>query len=423
MNTLSIVNARLLDPERARVEPGELHIADGRILAVGPAPAGFRPTRRLDAGGALLCPGLIDLSARLPAPDEGTAFGAELRAAARCGITTVAIPPEGPPVLDQAGAVRQLRDRAAEAGGARVVPIGALTHALAGERLGELGALREAGCGGVGHGLAPVPDLAVLRHALEYAATFDLTVHVVPQHHQLAAGGVAHEGLVATRLGLPGIPVAAETVAIAQVLALAEPLGLRLHLGRISSAAGLELVARAKDRGLPVTADTAVHHLWLTEDALGGYDSRALVSPPLRGRADRDALRRGLVDGTLDALCSDHHPLDDDAKREPLPEARPGLSGLDTLLGLSLALAEELQQPAARLLGALTAAPARILGLPAGRLAPGAPADLILVDDRSRSTVEPERFRSRSRHSPFAGWSLPGRIRHVLIGGHPIEPS
>ncbi len=315
--------------------------------------------------------------------------------------------------------VEWIRRRAEAAGQARVLTLGALTHGLRGERLAEMAALKEAGCVGVGDGGRPIANTRVLRRALEYAATFDLTVFLTPLDPWLGQG-LAHEGRVATRMGLSGVPAAAETGVLARDLELIRDLGVRVHFCRLSSARSVELVARARAEGLPVTADVAIHHLHLSEIDLAGFDSRCHVCPPLRGERDRDALRAGLASGALDALCSDHQPHDPDAKQAPFGDTEPGISGLDTLLSLSLHLTrtDALALPAA--LERLTWGPARILGLDRGHLGIGAPADVCVFDPVREWRVTADHLRSRGQNSPFLGWDLPGQVTQVLLEGRVI---
>lgn len=416
-----IQGGRVIDPASQTDTIADLFIADGRITGLGQPPAGFIPEQVIDARKLIVCPGLIDLCARLrePGQEQKATIASETGAAAASGITTLVCPPDTDPVIDEPAVVEWIRRRAKFAGQARVLALGALTHRLRGERLAEMAALKEAGCVGVSDGGRPVANSRVLRRALEYAATFDLTVFLTPFDAELG-NGLAHEGQVATRMGLPGIPVAAETGMLARDLELIRDLGVRAHFGRLSSARSVELIARARAEGLPVTADVAVHHLHLTDMDLTSFDSRCHVRPPLRGLRDQEALRAGLASGVLTALCSDHQPHEPDAKQAPFGDTEPGISGLDTLLGLSLRLVRDgvLSLPA--LIERLTWGPARILGLNSGHLGVGALADICVFNPETDWRVEPGALNSRGQNTPFFGWELPGQVRHTLLEGRVV---
>ncbi len=414
--------ARVVDPAQGLDGVQDLWLAEGRVAAVGRRPEGLVPDRVIEAAGWVACPGLVDLRAHLREPGQehkGT-IASETAAAAAGGITTLCTFADYDPVVDTPAVVDLIRHRAEAAGRCRVVVVGALTQGLDGERLSEMGALRAAGCPGVGNARRPLANPLVLRRAMEYAATHGLTVFLCPEDPHLRNRGCAHEGQVATRLGLPGVPEAAETAAVAQALALVQQTGVRAHLGPLSTARAVRMVARARYDGLPVTADVTAHHLHLTEMDLGEFDARCHVEPPLRTQRDRDGLRYGLVEGTLGAVCSDHQPHEPDAKLAPFPATAPGLSGVETLLSLTLRLVEEEVLSLAEAVARLTQGPAEILGLAAqgiGSLRPGAPADLCLFDPERRWTVRPEGLRSRGRHTPFAGWELPGVVMLTLLEG------
>lgn len=415
---IAICGGRLIDPARRIDALLDLFVAEGRIVGVGRPPDGFAAERIVDARDRVVCPGLIDLCARLrePGHEHKATIASETRAAAAAGITTLVCPPDTDPVIDEPSVAELIRRRAKSAGHARVLTLGALTHRLRGERLAEMAALKEAGCIGVGDGGRPVSNTLVLRRALEYAATFDLTVFLTPLDPWLGHG-VAHEGPVGTRMGLPGIPAAAESGAIARDLELVRDIGVRVHFGRLSCARSLELVARAQSEGLPVTADVAVHQLHLTEIDLMGFDSRCHVRPPLRGLRDRDALRAGLARGVLGAVCSDHQPHEPDAKQAPFGDTEPGVSGLDTLLALSLRLARDETLPLSAALERLTSGPAQILKLDGGHLGVGAPADVCIFDPDADWRVATDTLRSRGQNTPFLGWELQGRVTHTLLEG------
>jgi dihydroorotase len=415
---IAIRGGRVIDPAQQLDTVTDLFIATGRIVGLGQPPTDFVAEQLIDASGRIVCPGLIDLCARLrePGQEHKATIASEARAAAAGGITTVVCPPDTDPVIDEPAVVELIRRRAKAAGQTRVLTLGALTHRLRGERLAEMAALRDAGCLGVSDGGRTIASSRVLRRALEYAATFNLTVFLTPLDPELGQG-LAHEGQVATRLGLSGIPVAAETGIIARDLELIRDLGVRVHFGRLSSARAVELVARARADGLPVSADTAIHHLHLSEIDLSGFDSRCHLRPPLRGLRDLEALRAGLASGVLGALCSDHQPHEPDAKQAPFGDTEPGLSGLETLLALSLRLARDGVLPLSTLLERLTCGPARILGLDSGHLSMGAPADVCIFDPDAEWRLTPDTLRSQGQNSPFLGWSLQGQVTHTLFEG------
>lgn len=423
MNRLTISDGRLVCPSGARDTIDDLHIADGRILAIGKAPEDFRPDQRIDASGLIVVPGLVDLAARLREPGEEhkATIASEAAAAAAGGITTLCASPATSPVTDTTAVVELITRRARQAQCSRVIPLAALTQGLSGEKLTEMAAMKEAGCLAVSDGGQPVVNTLVLRRAMEYAATQDLTVMLTPVDPFLTEGFHMHEGWVATRLGIAGIPVAAETAALARYLALAEETGARVHFNRISSARGAAMVQDARHRGLSVTADVAMHQLFLTEMDVSGYNSLCNVQPPLRSHADREALRAAVAEGSLQAICSDHQPHEPDAKQVPFVSAEPGISGLDTLLALGLRLVEEGLMELPTLLQRLSMQPAEILGLPCGRLQPGASADLCLIDPKPVWHLDDDSMRSRGRNSPFRGWEFTGRARMTLLQGRQIH--
>lgn len=423
---LSIRNGRLIDPASGTDQEADLHLADGRVLAVGAAPAGFQPDRTLDARGLIVCPGFVDLSARLrePGHEQKATIASETRAAAAAGITTLCCPPDTEPVIDTPAVAQLVHQIAERHGFARVLPAGAITQGLEGRQITEMAALKAAGCPVLSQAERPIRNTQVLRRALEYASTFGLTLFLLPQDADLAEGGCAHEGRVATRLGLPGIPEAAETVAVARALALAEQTGARVHFRGLSTARGAEMLAEAHARGIPASADVAVHQLFLTEDDLDGFDADCHVIPPLRTLADRDALRAAVAGGTVQALCSDHQPHDADAKEAPFPETAPGISALETLLPLTLCLVADgiLDLPTA--LARLTTGPAEILGHPPGRdlgcIRPGRPADVCVFDPRESWVPSPDDLMSHGDNSPFLGVTLHGRVRWTVLGGRTV---
>ena len=423
---LLIVNARLVDAGRGRDEPGSVAIADGRIVAAASQPpADFTPERTLDAGGAVVSPGLVDLCARLgePGHEHAGMLECEMAAAVAGGVTSLVCPPDTDPVLDEPGLVEMLKHRTRGLDLARVFPLGALTRGLEGAALTEMAELSEAGCIGFSQADAAIRDTLVLHRALQYAATFGYTVWLRPNDAWLG-NGVAAKGALATRMGLAGVPVLAETIALATIFELVRDSGARVHLSRLSSAAGVALVRSAKAEGLPIGCDASIHQLHLIDVDMGYFDAATRLVPPLRQQRDRDAIGAGLADGTIDALVSDHTPVAEDAKHLPFAEAEPGATGLELLLGQALKWGEASKLGLARTLAAVTSRPGAVLArsrrddaaAPHG-LEPGAPADLCIFDPRASSAVDPARLKSSSRHTPFAGSEMPGRVLWTLVAG------
>ncbi len=418
---LVIRHGRLIDPASSHDAVADLYIADGRVAAVGTAPAGFAAEREIDARGLVVAPGLVDLCARMREPGAEGALKREMRAALAGGVTGVVCPPDTDPPLDEPGLVRMLRQRSREAAGARLYPLGALTAGLKGEVLAEIETLAEAGCVAFMQTGALPHDNGVLLQILRYARTFDLPVWLRPVEDTLAGEGVAGAGAVAGRLGLPAVTALAETVALHTLFEMQRESGARLHLCRLSSAAGIELVRQARREGLRVTADVGVHHVHLTDVDIGYFNPDFRLDPPLRTQRDRDAILAGLADGTIDAICSDHAPVDDDAKELPFQEAEPGATGVELLLPLTLKWAREANMPLARALGYLTHQPAGILGVDAGHIAAGRPADLCLFDPDAAWIVSPSNLASLGKNSPYLGLEMQGRVQYTLSKGKPIS--
>lgn len=419
-----IKNGRVIDPASGIDAQQDVFIADGKIAALGAAPAGFTADRTLDASGLVVAPGLVDLSARLREPgyEYKATLESEMQAAVQGGVTSLVCPPDTEPVLDEPGLVEMLKHRARGLNQAHVYPLGALTAGLKGQALTEMAELTEAGCIGFAQAEHPILDTTVLLRALQYAKTFGYTVWLRPQDPHLGRGGIAHSGPVASRLGLPGVPVMSETIALHTIFELVRSCGTRVHLCRISSAAGIALVRAAKREGLPVTCDVAAHHVHLTDMDIGFFDSNARVTPPFRSQRDREAIHEGLLDGTIDVICSDHTPVDDDEKLLPFGEASPGATGLELLLPLALRWAEECVPEAgqrlSKALAKVTADAARVAGLKAGSLAPGASADLCLFDPEARWKVEAAALASQGKHTPFLGYELSGQVKATIVAGH-----
>ncbi|MCX7152781.1 MAG: dihydroorotase [Proteobacteria bacterium] len=416
---IHIKNGRVIDPKSSLDKKQDVFISKGRVAAFGAAPAAFKAERVIDAAGLVVAPGLVDLSARLREPglEHKATLESEMQAAVAGGVAHLAIPPDTEPPLDEPGLVQMLKYRARGLHLAHVHPLGALTQGLAGKRLTEMVELVEAGCVAFSQADAAIADSEVLWRAMQYASTFGYAGWLRPQDAHLTKTGVAHDGEVATRLGLPGIPVFAETIALATILELVRATGTRVHIARLSSAAGVAMMRAAKAEGLPVSCDVGVHHVHLSDMDLGYYDSQCHLVPPLRSQRDRDALRTGLADGTVDAICSDHTPIDEDEKLLPFGESTPGATGLELLLPLTLKWAAEAKLPLARALARITSEPARVLGIEAGELAVGRAADLCLFDADAQVTLTTQSLKSQGKNTPFLGYELPGRVRYTLVDG------
>ncbi|CAM8642569.1 PyrC Dihydroorotase and related cyclic amidohydrolases [Oxalobacteraceae bacterium] len=419
---IEIKHGRVIDPANGIDAVQDVYIADGHIAAIGKAPAGFRAEHVIDATGLIVTPGLVDLSARLREPgyEYKATLESELDAAVAGGVTSLLCPPDTDPVLDEPGLVEMLVHRARLLNQSHVYPLGALTVGLKGKELTEMAELTEAGCVGFAQAEEPVHDTTVLMRAMQYASTFGYTVWLRPQDPYLGRGGVAHAGPLASRLGLSGVPVTSETVALHTIFELMRSTGARVHICRISSAAGIALVRTARAEGLPVTCDVSAHHIHLTDNDIGFFDPNARITPPLRSQRDRDAIRAALLDGTIDAICSDHTPLDEEEKLLPFGEASPGATGLELLLSLALKWVEEGESSGASLGGAIariTCDAARIAGIEAGSLSVGSVADVCVFDPAVRWKVVPAALRSQGKHTPFLGYELSGQVKHTIVSG------
>ena len=427
-----IEQGRVIDPASGRDEVADVAIAAGRILGIGQLPADFAPSRRIDARGCWVLPGLVDLAARLrePGHEHARMLESEMAAAVAGGVTSLVCPPDTDPVLDEPGLVEMLKNRAERLHQARVFPQGALTRGLKGEVLTEMGQLTEAGCVAFGQAEVPLLNTQALQRALQYASSFGYAVWLRPQDPWLG-GGVVASGPLATRMGLAGVPVAAETIALHtwfELLRALGPAGPRLHVCRLSSAAGVALLRQARAEGLQVSADVSINSLHLIDEDIGYYDSRARLNPPLRQPRDRAALRAGLADGTIDALVSDHTPVEGDAKNLPFGEAEPGATGLELLLSLALKWGADSGLALTTSLARVTSDPVRVLGdalgslvSSAGRLVVGGVADVCVFDPDATWMVTPGVLLSQGKHTPFAfdatGTALPGRVRATLVAG------
>ncbi len=427
-----IRNGRVVDPgngkDRGRDEVADVAIASGRIVSIG-SPTEFSADRVIDATGLVVAPGLVDLAARLrePGQEHEGMLETELAAAAAGGVTSLVCPPDTDPVLDEPGLVEMLKFRARKLSRCRVFPLGALTRGLQGQALTEMAELTEAGCVGFSQAEVAVTDSLVMLRALQYAATFGYTVWLRPLDAWLGQG-VAASGAMATRLGLSGVPVLAETVALHTLFELVRATRARVHLCRLSSAAGVALLRAAKAEGLPVTGDVNINSLHLTDVDIGYFNPDMRLAPPLRQGADRTALRAALADGTLDALVSDHNPVADDMKNLPFGEAEPGATGLELLLSLALRWGQDSGLPLTQTLARVTQGPVAVLGdalgslaSSAGRLVEGGVADVCVFDPLAEWTVSPAVLASQGKHTPFSftstGMALPGRVRATLVAG------
>ncbi len=425
-NSLLIRGARVLDPASGLDRVAQVLIEDGRITSIDAKASTQKADREIDARGLWLIPGLVDLSARFREPGQThkASFATEIAAAQASGIAHVLIPPDTAPVIDTPAMLIRLQRIAQQRGGLHVHALGALTKQLGGEALAELSALRSAGAVGVSNGYAAIPDSRIARRALEYAKGLELPVHIFAQDAALAAGGCAHEGPVATRLGLGPIPAAAEVAALRFWISLIEDTGARVHFCRLSTARGVRLIESARALKLPVSADVAAHQLHLSDIDVDGFNAQCHVWPPLRSAADRDALRAAVASGVIEAVCSDHQPHEADAKVNPYPLTEPGISALETLLPLTLALAHEGLLTPLQAIARITSGPAAIagaaLGAATGRLQPGEAADLALIDPDHGWTLHADRMLSAGRNSPFLGKPLRGRVVRMLHAGNEV---
>jgi len=422
-----IQNGRVIDPASGFDQTCDIALAAGRIVGINRVPPDFAPNRVVNAAGCYVLPGLVDLAARLrePGHEHEGMLESEMAAAVAGGVTSLVCPPDTDPVLDEPGLVEMLKYRAKTQNKAHVHPLGALTMGLKGQSLTEMAELTEAGCIGFAQAEEPIEDTTVLLRAMQYANTFGYTVWLRPQDPHIGRGGIAHSGPLASRLGLSGVPVMSETIALHTIFELMRASRARVHLCRISSAAGLELIRAAKAEGLPVTCDVGVHHVHLTDADIGFFDPNARVTPPFRSQRDRDAIRAGLLDGTVDAMCSDHTPVDDDEKLLPFGEASPGATGLELLLSLALKWADDYAlgqpqagaRPLARAVAKVTSDAARVAGIPAGSLAVGEAADICVFDPAARWTVSSTSLASQGKHTPFLGYELSGIVKATIVAG------
>ncbi|WP_396622137.1 dihydroorotase family protein [Marinobacter sp. W-8] len=415
---LKLTGGQLFEPGKGLISNPGLLVRNGRIEAVGAQAQAAEGAATLDAAGQVIAPGFIDLCCNLREPGNGQKgnIASETRAAAHGGFTTVCASPDTSPVNDSGAVTNLILDSVASRGVVRVLPIGAITRGLDGDMLSDMAGLKAAGCVAVGNGSRGVRNARILRRCMAYAQTFGLTVMFSPENTALAADGYAHDGQVTTRLGLLGIPEVAETAAVMEMLLLAEETGVRLHLSQLSCARSVEMLAQARDRGVKVTADVAMHQLVFTESALAGFDSRFHVRPPLRGESDRQALVAGVRDGVIDAIVSQHQPHDSAAKQAPLPATEPGLSSIESVLSLGLELVQNHELELPDLLRALTAGPAAVLGREVA-LTAGSAADLCLFDPDGHWQPSAATLLSAGRHAPVLERALPGEVKLTLVAG------
>ena len=417
MNTC-ISKGRVIDPASGLDKITSVYISKGQIVSIGRKPSGFEIKKQINASGQIVIPGLVDLSARLREPGEHNKanIASETKAAAAGGITTLCCPPDTAPIIDTPAVVELIHQRAEQSGKAKVVCLGALTHGLNGERLAEMYSLKEAGCIGVSNAMRSIKDTEVMRRAMEYAVTCDMTVFLQPEDPWLG-GGAMHEGAYSTRMGIPPIPSTAETIAIARELLLIEATGARAHFMRLSSASSVDMIRNARKRGLPVTADVSIHQLHFTDKDVENYNSLCHVKPPFRHHSDKEKLIAGIKDGTITAICSDHQPHDHDDKTAPFSATEPGVSALDVLLPLALKLVDDKQVSLKAVIKAMTSTPAKILGVESGSLAEGAAADLCIFDPEKSWTVTEKTLISEGKNTPTSGWEMKGKVTHTILNG------
>ena len=419
MSNIHIKNGRLIDPSNQLDSVADIFAGDGKILSTTTPPDGFTADTTIDASELLVIPGIIDICARLREPgDEHKAdIQSETLAAASAGITRLCIPPDTQPVIDEPAVIDFINHKAATSSQCKVSALGALTTGLKGEHLSEMFTLNEAGCAGVSNARHPVRNTLVLKRACSYAANCGLTIFIEPDDDYLSDNGNAHEGAVATRLGLSGIPVSAETTAIARVIEVISETKAKAHIGRLSAAKSVAMIKRAKEDGLDITADVSAHQLHLTEMDISSFNSSCHVLPPLRTDRDKEALKQGLIDGTIDAICSDHQPHEHDAKQAPFASTQPGISALETLLPLTLKLVNEDVIDMKTAVRVLCNSPANILGIDAGSLSVGSNADICIIDPEADWQLTDSNIKSRGKNTPFMDWDFMGRSVYTIIDG------
>jgi dihydroorotase len=418
--TIRIKNGLLIDPVNSCDSIADIFIDGNIVVGIGTAPSGFKPEKTIDAKQHWIIPGLVDGQARLREPGQThkANIASETKAAIKNGITSLCIPPDTQPVIDNSAVVDLIHHRNTRAGNrCHIYTVGALSCALEGEHLSNMASLKANECIAFSNAGRPFINNLVQRRAMEYAAGEGMLVIIQPRDNDLYADGCAHESAISTRLGLPAIPEAAETAALAKDIELVAQTGAKTHFGQLSCARSVDMIRQAKANGLPVTADCAMHQLFLTDHDIGDFDTNKLTIPPLRSQYDKQALRDGVADGTIDSICSDHQPHEIDAKLRPFPSAEPGISGFDTLLPLAIRLVEENVLSMPEVIAKLSIAPARILGLPAGQIAVGELADIVIVDPAAHWICSGQNFVSKGRNTAFEGWDFNGRVSQTLVAG------
>jgi dihydroorotase len=414
-----IINGQIIDPANGINAVGDLCVEGDKILSSQSTPDGFNADLEIDAEGKMVIPGMVDLCARFREPGQEfkATIASESMAAASAGITTVCYPPDTQPIIDTSSVVELIHQRTNNAGKTRIYPLGALTHGLGGDRLADMRTLMDAGCVGISNANRPIENTEVLRRAMEYAASFEITLFIQAEDNYLRNNGSVHEGEVSTRLGLPPIPVAAETVAVSRVLLLMELTGARVHFCRLTTAKSVEMITRAKADGLPVSADVGITHLHLTDEAIGSYDTNFHLIPPLRSEKDRVALTQAVIDGSIDSICSDHQPHDEDAKAAPFALSEPGGSTLEVLFPLVIDIVQNNKLSIEAAIASITHKPAEILGLDLGTLGIGRQADIAIIDSEKPWQVNKDSLVSAGKNSPFLGRELRGKVSHSLMAG------
>ena len=419
MSSIHIKQGHIIDPANNINRIGCVYVAEGKIISVTNEPAGFKADSVINAQNKIICPGFIDLSTRLREPGQSrkATFKTETIAAASAGVTTMCLQPDTSPVIDTPAVIELIKEQAKKADYPQIYPIAALTRKLEGIELSSMLSLKQAGCIAVGNANQPVRNLLILRRAMEYAASHDLLVMFRPNDYWLGNNGCVHEGAFATRYGLPSIPEAAETIALAQCLELVELTGCRVHFGQLSCKRSVIKIHQAKKYGLQVSADVAIHQLHLTENDIIPFNSNYHVLPPFRTETDKQYLRQGLASGSINSICSDHQPHDLDAKLAAFPETEPGIAALETLLPLMLKLVEEGIITMQQGIASLSENPARVLGIKSGALTKGFAADVCVFDPQMTWQVNSDNWKSQGVNTPFWGQTFKGRVTHTLQAG------
>lgn len=415
---IHIKGGRLVDPSQGIDASMDLYLSAGKVVAVGESPAGFQAERTIDASGKIVSPGLVDIQVHLREPGnshKGT-IASECAAAVAGGITSLCCPPDTKPVTDTTAVVELIRMKAERAQKSHVYTIGALSKGLNGEEISAMSSLKQAGCVGVSNAHYPIKNTQVMRRAMEYAKTMDMTLFVHAEDPWLGNNGCAHEGMMSSRMGLAGSPSCAEEVEVAKLLQLAELTGVRIHFSQLSTAKAVQMISRAQYEGLSVSADVAAHQLHLSHIDIAEFNSLCHVQPPLRSERDRDALREGVMRGTIGVICSDHQPHDKDAKLAPFAETEPGISGLETLLPLALRLCD-LGMSMADVIGSLTAVPSKVVGINAGSLEINSQADVCIFDPDEYWMLSEATMVSQGKNNPFIGREMKGRVHYTLVDG------